>query len=198
MSTEKKPAATRRVEILQAARRLLLEEGARALTLRGVAHAVGLKLASVQYYFPTHAELITALANDRLREQQRDLAQLEAETRGSAMKTLDAVLRWYTIGGTQSVEEGRLDVQFWALAEIDATAKQALGAYHGLYVTFLTDLIQKAVGVTRHQATARAVAIASLLEGSILFVDLSDPSAPGHHRFRDIYKATRLIACGAP
>ncbi|MEM1232315.1 MAG: TetR family transcriptional regulator [Pseudomonadota bacterium] len=198
MSTKKKPAATRRAEILQAARRLLLEEGARALTLRGVAQAVGLKLASVQYYFPTHAELITALVNDRLLEQQRDLAQLQSETRGSAMKTLDAVLRWYTIASAQSVEEGRLDIQFWALAEIDPTAKQALGAYHGLYVTFLADLIQQAVGVTRHQATTRAVAIASLLEGSILFVDLSDPSAPGHHRFRDIYKATRLIACGAP
>ncbi|MEM1435299.1 MAG: hypothetical protein AAGG11_14665 [Pseudomonadota bacterium] len=196
MTTSKKRAQDRRSELLDCARQILLSEGARALTLRGIATAVGLKLASIQYYFPTHAALITALVEDRLEQQQAAIQRLSATTVGDARQTLDAVLRFWTLDSDDTADDSRLDVQFWALAETDGTAKHALNRYHELYVTFLAELIRSALGITRRRATARAVAIASLLEGSVLFVDLSDESAPGYHRYQDLYRSVCLLAYG--
>ena len=194
MTTLKKKAGERRAEILACARLLLVREGARALTLRGVANQVGLKLASVQYYFPTHSALVTALVEDRLAQQQADIHRLREATGGDAQRVLKAVLRMWTTESEQTLEESRLDVQFWALAEIDATAKHALNRYQSLYIDFLTGLIQEALGLTKRRALARAVSIASLVEGSVLFVDLADQSVSGHNHAKDIFDAARLIA----
>ncbi len=196
MTTQKKKAKDRRAEILECARQLLITEGSRALTLRGIANNVGLKLSSIQYYFPTHAALIEALVADRLAGQQARINQLLEQTQGAAKEMLDAVLRWFAIGPGEVQDDDRLDVQFWALAQIDEAANRALAHYHALYVALLERLIRDATGVSKQQATGRAVSIASLLEGSILFVDLSEETAPGHKRSKDIYISARLIAYG--
>ncbi len=194
--TDKKPAHARRAEIIAAARQFLTVEGAGSLSLRGVANAVGIKLASLQYHFPTHADLITALAEDMVTRQKAAIKHLSEEPSNAPEDTLNAVLRWYAVESTADEEDSRFEVQFWALAQIDETARRALADYHNLYVTFLAGLIQDAVGVSKRQATVRAVSIASLLEGAILFVDLADASAPGHHKFKNIYESARQIAYG--
>ncbi|MEM9623553.1 MAG: TetR family transcriptional regulator [Pseudomonadota bacterium] len=194
---QKKKASDRRAEILESARHLLISEGSRALTLRGVANAVGLKLASIQYYFPTHAELIDALVADRLEEQQTEIERLQAQTDGSSAEVLDAVLRWFTFGQNNTSGDDRLDVQLWALAQVDDSARRALARYHDQYVAFLAKLIREGVGVSKQQSVGRAVAIASLLEGSILFVELAADIAPGKKRYKDIYNSVCLIAYGA-
>eukprot|EP00435_Cladocopium_sp_Y103_P078349 s1_g2088.t1 len=194
--TDKKPAHARRAEIIAATRQILTIEGAGALSLRGVASSVGIKLASLQYHFPTRADLVTALVDDMLTQQKAAIKHLSENPRNAPQEKLDAVLRWFAIETGEDEEDSRLEVQFWALAQIDDAARHALAQYHNLYVTFLAGLIQDAVGVSKRQATLRAVSIASLLEGAILFVDLADPSSPGHHKFKTIYESARNIAYG--
>jgi AcrR family transcriptional regulator len=193
---EKKPAPARRAEIVAAARQLVAMEGAGALSLRLVASSVGIKLASLQYHFPTRAELITALVEDMLARHVEAINHLREKSRKDPEKTLDIVLRWYTIDSSNDRENNQLEVQFWALAQIDETARSALTDYHNLYVAFLAELIQDAVSVSTNQATERAISIASLLEGSILFVDLAEAAAPGHGKSKTIYKSVCAIAYG--
>ena len=54
----------REKEILAATRSVLTERGYANFTLRGIAEAAGLSLSHLQYYFPTKAEIVSALFAD--------------------------------------------------------------------------------------------------------------------------------------
>ena len=62
------PLASRRTEILAAARRLLEAEGEQALTMRRLAAGVGMRAPSLYKHFPDKAALEEALAATALTE----------------------------------------------------------------------------------------------------------------------------------
>jgi len=69
-STKRKATSERQLEIVQAAREILVSEGFHKLTLRSVANKVGIKLASLQYHFSNRAALIQALIGQLLTPEQ--------------------------------------------------------------------------------------------------------------------------------
>ena len=79
-STKRKAASERQLEIVQAAREILVSEGFHKLTLRSVANKVGIKLASLQYHFSSRAALIQALigqASDYYQSRASELLEPE-------------------------------------------------------------------------------------------------------------------------
>ena len=56
--TKRKATGERRLEIVQAARDILISEGFHKLTLRNIAKKVGINLSSLQYHFKNRAALI--------------------------------------------------------------------------------------------------------------------------------------------
>jgi AcrR family transcriptional regulator len=61
------------LEIKGTARRLLVEDGPEALTLRAIAREMGMTPAALYRYFPSHDEIVAALCQDVLDEITRTL-----------------------------------------------------------------------------------------------------------------------------
>ncbi len=65
-------------EILNVARRLMMERGYNGFSFRDVAAEVGIKSASIHYHFPSKAELAEAVARDYREWCSRELENLSA------------------------------------------------------------------------------------------------------------------------
>src|ERR1700727_3936211 len=83
-------SANAREEILAAAKLMAQAHGYSGLNFRDLAEQVGIKAASIYYYFPSKAELATAVAK---RYWEDDSAYLESLLQNSA-KPLDALRRY--------------------------------------------------------------------------------------------------------
>ncbi|MFE7755868.1 TetR/AcrR family transcriptional regulator [Streptomyces sp. NPDC057429] len=77
------PPAGRPRQIIAAARALLEEEGAEALTMRRLADRVGVKAPTLYKHFPDKSSVVTALAGEMLRETAEVLEAAECEDPGS-------------------------------------------------------------------------------------------------------------------
>jgi len=192
-TTVKKSAKDRRAEIISAAQSLLANEGAGALTLRAIANEVGIKLASLQYYFPTYAALVEAMA-DKTVETYSDGLLLEAHADASPEIRLAQALNWFASPADPDSDLSKLELQFWALAQTNNDAKAALRRYHDTYIGFFEDLIAEArPNYISAQVRAKAISIVALFEGSVLFVDLEDDPQKRAFRSRAILRTARAI-----
>jgi AcrR family transcriptional regulator len=71
----------RRAEILDVARRLLVDHGYDRVVLRDVATRVGVTLGNLQYYFPTRDDLLEGVVRAEFARNQAEIAALSASTR---------------------------------------------------------------------------------------------------------------------
>lgn len=186
----------RPAQIIEEARRIVIEEGAGALSLRSLAKRIGIKLASLQYYVPTKAALVDLLVSDAIAQYREALKGFVEDRSGHPEAVLEQAVRWLVAEMPGFDDLARFEVQFWALAFIDAEAGQALEDYLALYRSFLSDLILAAnPSLPLQSAQRRAAAIASMIEGSILFTGLR-PSKRADLRGveAEIIEASMLIA----
>ena len=192
-TTVKKKAKDRRAEIISAAQAILANEGAGALTLRAIANEVGIKLASLQYHFPTYAALVEAMA-DKTVETYSEGLRLETEADASPEMKLEQALEWFAGPSAPTSDLSKLELQFWALAQTNTDARAALRRYHDTYIEYFEKLIADArPRYTPAQIRAKTISIVSLFEGSVLFVDLVDDYKTRVSRARDILRTARTI-----
>lgn len=90
----------RRLQILQAARRLFAENGYPQVSMRQLGQAVGIKSATLYYYFPSKEALLEALTNH---VAQRFFAAIEPLTQKS--KETSALLEEMIIRHTETLLE---------------------------------------------------------------------------------------------
>lgn len=83
------------MEIREAARALLHDAGADAVTLRGIAAHLGMASAGVHYYYASRDELLTALIIDAFDELAEGTVAVEPR-RADAMAWIDAALAYRT------------------------------------------------------------------------------------------------------
>lgn len=98
---------SRRGEILEAAKRIFIEEGVAHATMRRIASAVGVSSTALYVYFPDKDAILSALAEEMFAEL---LAVSEATQQGD-MPTLDRIrtgLRTYVMFGLSRPDEYRL------------------------------------------------------------------------------------------
>jgi AcrR family transcriptional regulator len=93
----------RRAEILDVARRLLVDSGYDRVVMRDVATRVGVTLGNLQYYFPTRDDLLEGVVRAEFARNQAEIAALSAGTRPARAK-LEAITRhlieiWAREGG---------------------------------------------------------------------------------------------------
>lgn len=192
-TTVKKKAKDRRAEIISVAQAILANEGAGALTLRAIANEVGIKLASLQYYFPTYAALVEAMA-DKTVETYSEGLRLETKANVSPEMKLEQALEWFAGPADPNSDLSKLELQFWALAQTNEDARAALRRYHDTYIEYFEKLIADARPTyTPAQIRAKTISIVSLFEGSVLFVDLVDDKKTRMSRARDILQTARTI-----
>ncbi|GHH63937.1 transcriptional regulator [Streptosporangium violaceochromogenes] len=105
-------ADQRRAELLEAARRVVLERGLAGTRVADIARATNVSGGLIHYHFATKDDLITAMLRSTGETEVRRLRELAAGP-GTAVERLDRVLRF-------SIPESRSD-QSWTLW-LDASA----------------------------------------------------------------------------
>ncbi len=163
----------RKDEILEAARRILIEEGHHRLTMRNVAEHVGIKLASLQYHFPNREELVSALIQSGNETYQGLVSSLLGDVDSSATgpaiaAMLDRVFEEYQDARSLSCHE-----QIWALSVRDPRAmEQYLEGYADIWTSAVEIIGRIDPESTEAERRMRAALIIALVDGLETFLSV--------------------------
>jgi AcrR family transcriptional regulator len=116
-------ADRRRTELLDAARRVVLERGMASTRIADIAKATNVSGGLVHYHFATKDELIAEMLRATSEGEQQQLTDI-VEAKASALDRLDRVLRYY-IPRTRTDQSWILWIEAWAAA-LRAPAMQAI------------------------------------------------------------------------
>lgn len=155
-------------EVLDAAEDVLKRHGVEGLSVRAVAQQVGISVGNLQYYLPTRAALLDAVFN-RASQAFRAAVTNEVETAASPREAVERLVGvWQR---EQHQPEQVLFWHLWAVSAHDDAARATMDRVYGETLEFLATLLRRVQpGLTAVQASMRAAAITSLIEGSGLFV----------------------------
>lgn len=177
----------RRLEILDAATALLIDEGYAGFSTRQVADRLGLRLSNVQYYFSTREVLLEALLTRVLTDAQAEFG------RSAGGHDLGTVVRFVLSG--QTLQACRLFLELWALAARDAGARASMDRFYAAYCKEIERAVALvAVNISAEERARRAALIVALLEGVSLFRHPGGAASPGLDEA--IVDAVQRIACG--
>ena len=155
----------RRDAILDAATRVLVEEGYAQLSTRKIAARAAIRPGHLQYYYRTKADVVRALLERYLERSLRDI-----EARGAAVGGAPAArLRAMLDGILDDQDDGdacRMFWEIWALAARDALVAAATAAFYSRYRQGVAAALRAAVpGLRAARAERRAAVLVSLFEG---------------------------------
>ncbi len=152
-------------EILDAAVALVEEVGAENFSARKVAERSGLKLASVQYYFPTRAALVRAMIEYWI-DDYHD--RLIAKLTGQSADPAAAMRDYLDFLMVESLAlRGRAFWNYvWSLADLDADVSAALTQFMTLYRSLFALLIRRVnSALSEREALRLAAALSSMIDG---------------------------------
>ena len=155
----------RRDAILDAATRVLVEEGYAQLSTRKIAARAAIGPGHLQYYYRTKADVVRALLERYLERSLRDI-----EARGAAVGGAPAVRLRTMLDGIlddqDDVAACRMFWEIWALAARDALVAAAAAAFYARYRQGVAAALRAALpGLSAARAERRAAVLVSLFEG---------------------------------
>jgi TetR/AcrR family transcriptional regulator, transcriptional repressor for nem operon len=156
-----------REDILAAAKLVAQAHGYAGLNFRDLAEQVGIKAASIYYYFPSKADLATAVAR---RYWEDDAAYLEALLNESA-KPLDALRRYPETFRWALENENRICFCSFMSAQFDdlpESVKIEVQTFADVNIAWLKKVLIAARVVSPKEAEKRARAIYSGIVGAQL------------------------------
>ena len=133
----------RKAEIVLAAAALLEEHGEAGFSLREVAKAVGMKLASLQYHFPNKAELMTAILNDIMDAYLDEIENAVASAGKDPVEQLKGAAHALSGLGRAEAEkdDSRLEMHLWSMALNDPLVRKTMNDCHRSYIDKMTGMI---------------------------------------------------------
>jgi AcrR family transcriptional regulator len=166
----------RLAEVLAAAEGLLRDSGPDGFTLRAVADQVGISLGNLQYYFPTRAELLDAVFQRYVEAFRADIVRIVPEHDDARDRLLAIVDYWL---GTEHDPEQSLFWHLWAISAHDDNARATMSGVYGPFLVRLADMLRQIhPELSKPVALRRAAAIASVIEGSGIFVGFGRTPVP--------------------
>ena len=167
MSTECQEIALsdRKQQILQAAIEIIASKGYGGLSMRALARASGMKLGALQYHFRTWDDLLRALASYIGDAYRRSWEALHLNAEEPSLKDLVRFIMDDPAGSALSGDE--FFPQLWAMAQVEPAMAEKLDE---LYAVYLEKLEERLTALGSRAPDADALAIMSLLEGTIVFV----------------------------
>jgi TetR/AcrR family transcriptional repressor of nem operon len=160
-------SANSREAILRAAKTTAQKHGYSGLNFRDLAHDVGIKGASIYYYFPSKAALGAAVAKRYWEDAATRLESLLAETADPL-----TALHEYPVVFRESLETGnRLCLGSFMAAEcadLPQSVQREVHAFADVNVSWLAKVLTAAAVVSVAQSELRARSIFSALAGAQL------------------------------
>lgn len=185
-------------EILEAARVLLSEQGYEQFSLRKVAASAGIHLKTLQHYYPSKDVLLqsTLEYTDSLYlNTTREILAGE----GDARDHFETYIR-YLIDDHKKRQTVGFFYQLWARAHVDDATRETMAEMYASHCRNIENLIHpmnpELDDQTRRQ---RAVMIAALMEGMMLFVGYGKKRPRGIGSIEDeVVSQCLKIAAGQP
>jgi AcrR family transcriptional regulator len=155
--------------LLDAAREVLIRDGSAAFSMCNVAQEAQLRLATVQYYFPTRDDLVRAMMRDT---ESRYRAATEKCLVGVPSKPLErfkAILRFY-LKDVADPHTRRWIIQMWALlSTLDGQAGTLLDEFYDMDISGLsTYIVELCPDIPAAEIRRRAALLAAMLEGLVV------------------------------
>lgn len=152
--------------ILDAAVRVIIEEGYAGLSLRRVAERSEIRLSNLQYYFPNREGLLEAVMSrefvQRSIEFEAALGRSQLKPKGRFLATIDFVLK-----DQDSAESCVLFWELWAMAVREPAVATVMDDFYARYIEVFGKLVEDLMpDLGRAVVRRRAAAVVSLLEGA--------------------------------
>ena len=167
-SVPARKGARRRTEILDVARRLLVERGYDRVVMRDVATRVGVTLGNLQYYFPTRDDLLEGVVRAEFARNQAEIAALSSGPRPARQKlaaiTEHLIDVWAREGGRVYVVMSLLALHHRRFAKL----------HHEIYAAFYDGLLpvlrELRPGATTAELRRVARLVTTLIDGALVQV----------------------------
>lgn len=157
-------AAVRR--ILRSAHAVLAKSGPAQFSMRNVATGAGLRLANLQYYFPTRDALLDALLQD-IGRRYRDTYRRCLERAGADRKERFAAILNFNLEDVGKRATRRYFVQLWALLDgLDGGSGRRLKELYAIDIEQLSERIHELdAQASAAEVRRRATLLAAMIEG---------------------------------
>ena len=156
-----------REAILVAAREAAMAYGYGGINFRDLAEAVGIKAASISYYFANKAVLGEAVARRYWEDIARDLDAISA----GAQSAMDALRQYPGIFRLSLERNNRMCLSSFMATEYDVLPEQVLKevqTFADVNVAWLSNTLSVALGVGARESEGRARAIFAAVVGAQL------------------------------
>jgi len=156
-----------REKILFAATKIAQAHGYNGLNFRDLAEDVGIKAASIYYYFPGKADLATAVAKRYWENAAAALETLLAESpdSASALRRYPETFRWALENENRMCLSGFMAAEYDDLPE---AVKKEIQTFADVNVAWLSKVLSAAKVVSPKKSEARARAIFAAVGGAQL------------------------------
>ncbi|MFF5207390.1 TetR/AcrR family transcriptional regulator [Streptosporangium sp. NPDC000396] len=136
-------ADQRRAELLEAARRVVLERGLASTRVADIAKATNVSGGLIHYHFATKDDLITEMLRSTSDAEVQRLKEIAAGP-GTAVERLDRVLRFY-IPASRSDQSWILWLDAWAVGVREEHVRTILLELEGAWIDILGQVIADGV-----------------------------------------------------
>jgi len=194
-----KPTEVRKLEIMEAARLLIIRKGSEHLTVRNIARQIDLTEAAIYRHFHSKREILLYLS-DLLTDQLVEDLQWALSAEEVNLRTVDRALR-----GHLAVIEQRRGISFLVFAEIlsfgDRKLNQKTAENLERYTQHLAELLRR--GTSDLPARARidpqsaAQVLFGMIQGLVSLWALSSYSFDLLRRYAALWKVFRRALLGA-
>jgi len=159
----------RNLEILEATRILLSEKGYDKLSLRKIAAITGIHLKTLQHYFPTKEILIKSTLEYVISLYDKKVQEISTHS-SDPEKNFKNYIK-YLIEDTKNIQTAGFFYQLWAMSYVDEKTNNIMNKMYLDHTNNIENLIETLnPDMGNHMRKHRAVMIAALIEGMMLFV----------------------------
>ena len=159
----------RNLEILEATRVLLSEKGYDKLSLRKIAVITGIHLKTLQHYFPTKEILIKSTLEYVISLYDKKVQEISTHS-SDPEKNFKNYIK-YLIEDTKNIQTAGFFYQLWAMSHVDEKTNNIMNKMYLDHTNNIENLIETLnPDMGNHMRKHRAVMIAALIEGMMLFV----------------------------
>lgn len=170
--TKRLTAPERNEIILKAAKEIIVHEGFSKFSLRYVAEKSGIRLATLQYYFPNKERLFRAVFEDALNAEGERIKRLVTRAGQSSGDVLKARISGHFKANLHDETVGFF-YQLWARARLDSFAAELVDEFYERNIGIVADMIRAHnPTVSRKEAARRATFVLAVLEGMMLLSDV--------------------------
>lgn len=162
-------------QILKAALTIVVDQGYRAVTMRAIAKACGMKLGNITYYFPTRDELVRALFDAVVSSYEASFEAISHEEGTSAEDRLESIIKLILEDITTKKTTGFFP-ELWALANHDTFVFERVHELYQRARVVLNELIAEinpALPVDERETLA--LFISASMEGTTIFAGYRKP-----------------------